>query len=1260
MKVWAAAVLALIFCLLPPAAHGQQCYTPVKSWSTQYSLSAKASAVPCSSDPSDTCTVDQSSAATGTLNTLALSECSTVAWGFSIIRPTSVSLDNVVTIPCTPSGEETETLGSPTGTSTTETLQLNLAGGTYFFSPNAIAQAATLTVTGCGINKTEPFPEYGFFPFSNWPQTITPLPATVQKLLKSGFSFTATSNGAQLAPAGWEFDFTLTPLYTPDKDCKKKGHSSIGCRSQSLGEDAPVAGTGFVLHYESGREPDAFGNAVAIADAAMLGGWTLSVHHAYDPGTHTLFLGDGTQRNGTRLGAPVSFNGDTLVTSEDGGEIYVFNPSNGQHLKTVRPLTGALVYQFGYDGSGRLVTVTDASGNVTTIKRDASGRPTAIVAPFGETTSLAVDSNGFLARITDPLGHLSTFVNSAGGLLTSRTDPNGKTYTYSYGYPGLLQKAADPAGGFTSATRVSAATGLGWTNTLATAMGRTSQYQSSFTLPWSQDGTKPASEQYVNVWPSGLHATANTNLSSGQLSDGFALPDGTQFSEKLGRDPVWRIQVPIPTSETLTQGGLTMGLTASRSTTLGTAGNPFTVSRETDTQSINGRTYTRSFDGATRTYLDTSPVGRTLTVGLDSLERVASTQVGGLLATQLAYDGHGRLQSTTQASRTVTFAYDAAGYLASAKDPLNHITSFVHDADGRLATTTLPDGRMTHYTHDANGNLASVTPPGKSAHVFTYTPVDLPASYTPPSVAGAGATSFAYNLDRDLTTVTRPDGSKIDYGYDNAGRLTSVAIPAGTTTLAYSSTTGNLASEAKSGETVAFQYEGSLPIQTAWTGAVSGSVGRSWNSNFWVASESVDGANAVAFAYDNDGLVAGAGPLTIERTVANGLITGTKLGVTADVRTYNAYGELVGYTASANGKTLWSVTYTRDTDGRIVAKSETIGGAAHSYSYQYDLSGRLATATKNGVVDSYAYDSNSNRLAGTMVGTRSNGAYDAQDRLLTYGATAYAYTANGELAASQTVGARPTAYTYDALGNLIAAVLPSGTRLAYVVDPDNRRVGKAVNGALQTGFLYEGDAVAAQLNGAGQVVSRFVYATSPTTPDYMVMGGTTYRIFSDERGSPVLVVNAATGAVAEEIAYDEFGNVLADTNPGFQPFRFAGGLYDLDTELVRFGARDYDPKVGRWTAKDPINFAGGGSNLYEYTRSDPVNLVDTTGLEESCECEQLNDLRNRLSRLWPPSHLFIESAIETTLTAAEFTKGVYEVLKGHSLAGGFAIARLSG
>jgi len=77
--------------------------------------------------------------------------------------------------------------------------------------------------------------------------------------------------------------------------------------------------------------------------------------------------------------------------------------------------------------------------------------------------------------------------------------------------------------------------------------------------------------------------------------------------------------------------------------------------------------------------------------------------------------------------------------------------------------------------------------------------------------------------------------------------------------------------------------------------------------------------------------------------------------------------------------------------------------------------------------------------------------------------------------------------------------------------------------------------------------------TKPTTPEYMLRGGVTYRIISDHIGSVRLVVNAATGEVVQQMDYDAFGLLKNDTNPGFQPFGFAGGLYDVDTELVRSG-----------------------------------------------------------------------------------------------------------
>ena len=198
---------------------------------------------------------------------------------------------------------------------------------------------------------------------------------------------------------------------------------------------------------------------------------------------------------------------------------------------------------------------------------------------------------------------------------------------------------------------------------------------------------------------------------------------------------------------------------------------------------------------------------------------------------------------------------------------------------------------------------------------------------------------------------------------------------------------------------------------------------------------------------------------------------------------------------------------------------------------------------------------------------------------------------------SKTAGSDTTTYDYDELGNLTGVDLPAKS-IDYVVDGLNRRVARKVDGTVTNRYLYgQGLLPFAELNQDGSVKARFVYASKGHVPDYMIKGGITYRFVTDQVGSVRLVVSTADGTVAQAIDYDPFGKVSSDTNPGFQPFGFAGGLYDADTGLVRFGARDYDAETGRWTAKDPILFDGGDANLYAYVGNDPVNFIDPVGLE---------------------------------------------------------------
>jgi RHS repeat-associated protein len=239
---------------------------------------------------------------------------------------------------------------------------------------------------------------------------------------------------------------------------------------------------------------------------------------------------------------------------------------------------------------------------------------------------------------------------------------------------------------------------------------------------------------------------------------------------------------------------------------------------------------------------------------------------------------------------------------------------------------------------------------------------------------------------------------------------------------------------------------------------------------------------------------------------------------------------------------------------------------------------------------------------GNLVEMREDGVpvltatHDAQDRVLTHGRFALTHSDSGHLASKlDALSGQSTAYQYDEFGNLLGVVLADGRSIEYLVDGADRRVARRVDGALQWLFVYAGGAPVARLFPDGSVESIYVYGALAHVPDLVLKAGRTYRIIHDYLGSPRLVVDVQTGEIAQRLDYDIHGRVLGDSSPEFQPFGFAGGLYDVDTGLVRFGARAYDPELARWTAKDPSGFAGGDTNLYAYSYGDPVNFVDPNG-----------------------------------------------------------------
>jgi RHS repeat-associated protein len=632
---------------------------------------------------------------------------------------------------------------------------------------------------------------------------------------------------------------------------------------------------------------------------------------------------------------------------------------------------------------------------------------------------------------------------------------------------------------------------------------------------------------------------------------------------------------------------------------------------------VNGREQVSVWDPAYRAITTFSPTDRQATTLLDEQDRPIFHASPGLPSSLYEYDEYGRVTKTVRFSatdpndtRTETFDYSDDGLLQTPRNALEQAITYTRDAAGRVTAVARPDKQQLLFGLDDNDNVLSLTPPGRGAHRFDYTPNNLLAAYNPPAVsgkpAGTGTNAYAYSTDLELDRIDLSDGRAIALSRDTAGRLATLTLARGKHTFTYDQASGALRSvSAPGGANLTLENDGPLWTGTTWSGAVTGSVKADYDKNLWLSSLTVNNASTVSFSYDNDGLVTGArssaATYAISRDAQSGLVTSTTLGSLSTKQTYNGFAELATLSAAYGARADFSQTLERDALGRVTAITETVGATTNSLAYKYDALGRLIQATRNGVVTDYTYDLNGNRTAIHVNGVQTAAAtFDEQDRILTHGQQQYQQTPEGDLQ-RRTDGSVFLELAYDELGNLTHAKYGNGTTnhtIDYVIDGFGRRIARKLNGSFDRAWLYR-DALRpiAEIDSAG-TFTHFVYANDASggAPDFLLRSGIPYRVVKDHLGSVRLVVHATNGTVAQRLDYDEFGRVLSDTAPGFQPFGFAGGLYDWDTKLVRFGARDYDPGMGRWTSKDPIGFGGGDTNVYVYVANDPVNVTDPTGL----------------------------------------------------------------
>jgi len=283
-------------------------------------------------------------------------------------------------------------------------------------------------------------------------------------------------------------------------------------------------------------------------------------------------------------------------------------------------------------------------------------------------------------------------------------------------------------------------------------------------------------------------------------------------------------------------------------------------------------------------------------------------------------------------------------------------------------------------------------------------------------------------------------------------------------------------------------------------------------------------------------------------------------------------------------------------------------GATRVITYAYDGVNRVTeAATCPGNDYQYTYD-----LAGNRTGEVVNGAlaqrlsYDAANEVLTattpQGTALYGYDGAGNLLSDGT-----TTYSYDALSRLTGLTPLSGTAPTESdgYNGDGVLVTQTVGGVL-TQYAQDlaapagqSEVLATTTGGSPTATSDDLYGGGDERLAGVSNGGVTrawygtdlqgsVRYTTDDGGN---VGDGSAGNVGGPAGYDPYGAPEGTSAPA--PFGYTGELQDPGTGLVNLRARTYNPAVGQFLTRDPLEQQTG--QAYAYAGGDPVNNADPSG-----------------------------------------------------------------
>lgn len=546
---------------------------------------------------------------------------------------------------------------------------------------------------------------------------------------------------------------------------------------------------------------------------------------------------------------------------------------------------------------------TDPLGNTTRYTYDLKRNLTSIIAPDGTTTRYTYDQNSNLTSVTDPLGNVTTYTYNSLNLVASMTDTRGKTTNYVYDTLGNLTSVTAPTGAVTQFQYDSKGNITAIINPLNKTTSMTYD-QNNNLLTVTDPNNQTVTMTYDNVGNMLSQTDPLGNVTNFQYN---SLNQLTQITDPLGKITQFMYDYQ---------------------------GNRLSA---TD---ANGKATQYTYDYKSK-----------LTGITDVLNNVTALTYSGAGCSS-CNTGVDKLTALTDAkNHTTVYKYDQAGNLIKETDPLGKITNYTYDGKGNLITLAKPDGKTITYSYDLAGRLTGKTYSDSSQISFQY---DNTGNMT-----YAGNQNIAYNFVYDavnrITGITDSNSREIQYQYDAAGKRTVMITP-----------------EAK---TINYTY----------------------GDNNLLTQITAD-QKQYGFAYDAAGR-------RVTRTLPNGTITNY---------TYDQASSLTGIQTTKGASTLDSTGYVLDNVGNRLTKT-TLGA---TYNYTYDSLNRLTQATPtggNGQPETYTYDQVGNRL--TKVPDTPPSVNET---------TIYSYDNENRLTSTQITRSNKTkeiTFTYDPFGRRISKTI---------------------------------------------------------------------------------------------------------------------------------------------------------------------------------------------------------------------------------------------